>query len=344
LIASALYWLETFGVDGLRVDAVASMLYRDYSRKAGEWVPNQFGGRENLESIAFLQELSRAINARVPGALLIAEESTAWPGVTRPADEGGLGFTHKWNMGWMHDSLHYMQEEPVNRRYHHDLLTFGLVYAFSERFVLPISHDEVVHGKYSLLGRMRGDEWQRFANLRAYLGFMWTHPGKKLLFMGCEFGQPTEWNHDRELPWHLLQEATHRGVQGTVRALNQLVCSTPALYERDFEPGGFAWVVGDDRDQSVFAFLRFGHGNNRALVVCNFTPVPRYGYRIGVPGGSWEEIFNSDAAGFGGSGIGNGGVLSAEQVPSHGAECSLVLTLPPLATIVLLHSSPGASS
>jgi 1,4-alpha-glucan branching enzyme len=336
LIASALFWLENFGVDGLRVDAVASMLYRDYSRKAGEWIPNKYGGRENLESVEFLQELSRVINERCPGALLIAEESTAWPGVTKPADEGGLGFSHKWNMGWMHDTLHFIEENPVNRRYHHDLMTFGLIYAFSEKFVLPISHDEVVHGKGSLIGKMPGDEWQRFANLRAYLGFMWTHPGKKLLFMGCEFAQPKEWNHDAELSWHLLQHESHRGVQGCVRALNQVYKSEPALYEKDFDPSGFAWVVGDDREQSVFAYLRFGEADTKpVLVVCNFTPIPRYDYRIGVPGGGWREIFNSDAAGFGGADIGNGGVLNANAHPAHGHGTSLSLTVPPLATIIL---------
>ena len=336
LIASALYWLEHFGVDGLRVDAVASMLYRDYSRKAGEWVPNQYGGRENLESVSFLQELSRVINERCPGALLIAEESTAWPGVTRSADEGGLGFTHKWNMGWMHDTLDYFAEDPVNRRYHHDQMTFGLVYAFSERFVLPISHDEVVHGKGSLIRKMPGDDWQRFANLRAYLGFMWTHPGKKLLFMGCEFGQPKEWNHDAELSWDLLQHETHRGVQGTLRALNQLYQSEPALYEKDFDPSGFEWVIGDDREQSVFAYLRRGDdGTKPVLVVCNLTPMPRPGYGIGVPGRSWREIFNSDAAGFGGSGVGNGGVIHATGAPAHSQPASITLTLPPLATILL---------
>jgi 1,4-alpha-glucan branching enzyme len=336
LIASALFWLEHFGVDGLRVDAVASMLYRDYSRKAGEWVPNVYGGRENLESIAFLQELSRAIEERCPGALLIAEESTAWPGVTKAADEGGLGFSHKWNMGWMHDTLDYFTEEPVNRRYHHDKMTFGLVYAFSERFVLPISHDEVVHGKGSLYTRMPGDEWQKFANLRAYLAFMWTHPGKKLLFMGCEFGQPKEWNHDAELSWDLLREEKHRGVQGAVRALNKVLKSEPALYERDFDAGGFQWVVGDDREQSVLAYLRLGHeGTRPVLVVCNFTPVPRYDYRVGVPGGAWREIFNSDAAGYGGSDVGNGGVMRADEMGMHGMGHSVRLTLPPLGVILL---------
>ena len=336
LIASALFWLETYGVDGLRVDAVASMLYRDYSRKEGEWVPNKYGGRENLEAISFLQELSTIIQERCPGTLLIAEESTAWPGVTRSAAEDGLGFTHKWNMGWMHDTLHYVEEDPVNRRYHHDLMTFGLVYAFSERFVLPVSHDEVVHGKRSLLGRMPGDDWQRFANLRLYLAFMWTHPGKKLLFMGCEFGQPTEWNHDGELPWHLLQQESHRGIQGTVRLLNQVLRENPALYQRDFDPSGFAWVIGDDRDQSIFAYLRYGDfGVKPILVICNFTPVPRYGYRVGAPGGAWREIFNSDASGLGGSDIGNGGTLHTTQDAAHGHPDSLTLTLPPLATILL---------
>ncbi len=336
LIASALFWLEHFNADGLRVDAVASMLYRDYSRKDGEWVPNQYGGRENLEAISFLKELSNAINERCPGALLIAEESTAWPGVTQPTRDGGLGFTHKWNMGWMHDTLNYLAQDPVNRSYHHGEMTFGLAYAFTERFVLPISHDEVVHGKRSLLGRMPGDEWQRFANLRAYLGFMWAHPGKKLLFMGCEFGQPTEWNHDAELSWHLLQYESHRGIQGTVRALNHVLRSEPALYQRDFDPSGFAWLVGDDRAQSVFAYLRMGdEGAPPVLAVSNLTPVPRADYRIGVPGGAWREVFNSDSLGFGGSGVGNAGTLHAAPEPSHGHTHSLRLTLPPLATLIL---------
>ena len=340
LIASALFWLEHFGVDGLRVDAVASMLYRDYSRKAGEWVPNRYGGRENLEAISFLQDLSIVMAERCPGALLIAEESTAWPGVTRDAGQGGLGFSHKWNMGWMHDTLHFMQEDPVNRCYHHDKMTFGLIYAFSERFVLPISHDEVVHGKYSLLGRMPGDEWQKFANLRAYLGFMWSHPGKKLLFMGCEFGQPTEWNHDAELPWHLLQYESHRGIQGTLRELNRVYRAEPALYQRDFDSGGFSWAVDNDRDQSVLAYFRYGHENTAPiLAICNFTPVPRHDFRIGVPAGNWREIFNSDAAGFGGSNIGNAGLIPAEPIPSHGRDHSIALTLPPLATILLRHET-----
>ena len=336
LIASALFWLEQYGADGLRVDAVASMLYRDYSRRSGEWVPNWYGGRENLEAISFLQELSEVIAARRPGALLVAEESTAWPGVTQSAANGGLGFTHKWNMGWMHDTLHYIQQDPLYRRYHHDEMTFGLIYAFSEKFVLPISHDELVHGKGSLLGRMPGDEWQRFATLRAYLTFMWTHPGKKLLFMGAEFGQPNEWNHDSEVPWHLLRYETHRGVQGLVRQLNALLKTEPALYERDFVPSGFQWLVGDDRDQSVFAYARFAAQGDPLLVVCNFTPVVREGYRIGVPEFcSWKEILNSDAVGFGGSGVGNAGPRPTEPEPSHGQPGSLRLTLPPLASIIL---------
>ncbi len=335
LIASALYWLRQYGVDGLRVDAVASMLYRDYSRQPGEWVPNIYGGRENLEAVQFLQELSQIVQESCPGAFLIAEESTAWPGVTAPPQGNGLGFTHKWNMGWMHDTLSYMQENPVYRSYHHNLMTFGLVYAFSEKFILPISHDEVVHGKRSLLGRMPGDDWQRFANLRAYLAFMWAHPGKKLLFMGCEFGQPTEWNHESELPWWLLQYDHHRGVQALVRELNQAVRSTPALYERDFDSAGFSWVVGDDYQQSVFAFLRYGNDRSTVLVICNFTPVPRHEYRVGAPAGEWREFLNTDIQGFGGSGVGNGGTLTAESIPAHGQPASLNLTLPPLGVIYL---------
>ncbi len=337
LIGSALFWLEHYHADGIRVDAVASMLYRDYSRKHGEWVPNQYGGRENLESVAFLQELSRAVAERVPGALLIAEESTAWPGVTRSPDEGGLGFTYKWNMGWMHDSLHYMEEQPIYRQYHHGELTFGLVYAFSEKFVLPLSHDEVVYGKGSLIGKMPGDEWQKYANLRAYFGFMWTHPGKKLLFMGGEIAQSREWNHDRGLDWHLLDNPLNHGIQSALRDLNTLYKTVPALHQRDCQGDGFRWVVIDDAAQSVFAYLRFGdEGTSPALVVCNFTPVPRHGYRVGVPqGGVWREAFNSDAGVYGGSNLGNNGLATAEDAPSHGLPASLLLTLPPLATIVL---------
>ncbi len=337
LIGSALFWLEHYHVDGIRVDAVASMLYRDYSRKAGEWVPNRWGGRENEESVGFLQELSRAIAERVPGAILVAEESTAWPGVTRSADEGGLGFNYKWNMGWMHDTLHYVEEQPVYRKYHHGEMTFGLVYAFSEKFVLPLSHDEVVYGKGSLIGKMPGDDWQKFANLRAYLAFMWTHPGKKLLFMGGEIAQWREWNHDHGLDWHLLDNPLNHGVQATVRDLNAAYKSIPALHQRDCRGDGFRWVVIDDADQSVFAYVRFGdEGTEPVLIVCNFTPVPRYAYRLGVPqGGGWREVLNTDAGLYGGSNVGNGGHVQAEDVISHDLPASLLLTLPPLATIIL---------
>jgi 1,4-alpha-glucan branching enzyme len=336
LISSAMHWLQHYHADGLRVDAVASMLYRDYSRPAGEWIPNKYGGRENLEAVSFLQQLSEAIRDFCPGAILVAEESTAWPGVTRPANQGGLGFDYKWNMGWMHDTLHYMQEEPVNRSWHHDELTFGLVYAFSEKFVLPLSHDEVVHGKYSLLGRMPGDNWQKFANLRAYFGFMWTHPGKKLLFMGGEFAQAREWNHDHGLDWWLLDQPEHQGVQYAVRDLNHLYQAIPALHRHDCDPEGFRWVVMDDRSQSVFAYLRFGAPEDApVLVVCNFTPVPRRDYRVGVPEpGTWQEIFNSDSATYGGSNLGNGGLAIAEDHSSHDQPCSLSLLLPPLATVI----------
>jgi 1,4-alpha-glucan branching enzyme len=337
MIASALHWLEHFHVDALRVDAVASMLYRDYSRKPGEWIPNKYGGRENLESVAFLQDLSRVVHQRCPGAALIAEESTAWPGVTRGADEGGLGFDFKWNMGWMHDTLHYMADPPIYRRWAHDHITFGLVYAFSEKFVLPISHDEVVHGKGSLIGRMPGDDWQRFANLRAYLGFMFTHPGKKLLFMGCEFAQEREWDHDRGLDWFLLDQPRHAGVQMLVRDLNLLYRGAAALHRRDAEPSGFAWVVMQDRDQSVFGYLRLGaEGDAPCLVLCNFTPVPRHGYRVGAPReGYWREVLNTDAGIYGGGNVGNCGGAWAEPVWQHEQPFSLRLTLPPLATIVL---------
>jgi 1,4-alpha-glucan branching enzyme len=337
LIGSALFWLEHFHVDGLRVDAVASMLYRDYSRRDGEWVPNRYGGRENLEAISLFQELSRAIATRVPGAVMIAEESTAFPNVSRPADQGGLGFDYKWNMGWMHDTLHYMEEEPIYRRWHHSNVTFGLIYAFSEKFVLPLSHDEVVYGKGSLIGKMPGDEWQRFANLRAYFGFMWTHPGKKLLFMGGEFAQGREWNHDAGLDWFLLDNPMNKGMQTLLCDLNRVYRGNPALHARDCDPGGFRWVVIDGQEQSVYAYLRFGgDGDAPVLVVCNFTPVPREGYRIGVPrAGIWQEILNSDAAIYGGSNVGNGGQALADTIPRHDLPASLSLTLPPLATIIL---------
>jgi 1,4-alpha-glucan branching enzyme len=339
LIASALEWLEHFHVDGLRVDAVASMLYRDYSRKEGEWVPNIYGGRENLESVAFLRELNETVHQRCPGALMIAEESTAWPGVTAPVKDNGLGFTYKWNMGWMHDTLRYIEYDPIHRRHHHHDLTFGMVYAYSEHFVLPISHDEVVHGKGSLYGKMPGDDWQKLANLRAYLGFMWAHPGKKLLFMGSEFAQIREWNHDGSPQWELLDDRRHRGVQHLLRDLNHMYTRETALHESDGEPAGFRWIIGDDMNNSVYAFLRMSANAPPLLVVCNMTPVPRAGYRIGVPdlddsGHSWEEILNTDAGIYGGSNLGNAGQVTADAHAAHGHPHSLQLTLPPLATLV----------
>jgi 1,4-alpha-glucan branching enzyme len=336
LIASALYWLENFHIDGLRVDAVASMLYRDYSRKEGEWVPNIYGGRENLEAIGFLRHLNAAVAERCPGAIVIAEESTAWPGVSRPISAGGLGFAFKWNMGWMHDTLNYMEKNPIHRQYHHHDMTFGLLYAFSENFILPLSHDEVVYGKGSLLGKMPGDRWQRFANLRAYFAFMWGHPGKKLLFMGGEFAQEREWNHDRDLDWLSLEDPFHAGVQSALRDLNNLYRSEPALHQRDCDGNGFQWAVGDDRANSVFAFFRYAESKPPILVVSNMTPIPRQAYRIGVPlAGSWREVFNSDSGLYGGSNVGNAGQVETTQSAAHGHAQSLELTLPPLATIFL---------
>jgi 1,4-alpha-glucan branching enzyme len=337
LIASALHWLEHFHVDGLRVDAVASMLYRDYSRAQGEWNPNIYGGRENLEAVSFLRHLNSVVAERFPGAMMIAEESTAWPGVTRPVAEGGLGFTYKWNMGWMNDTLRYMAHDPIHRTWHHDDMTFGLIYAFSEKFILPLSHDEVVHGKGSLLGRMPGDRWRRFANLRAYLGFMWSHPGKKLIFMGGEIAQEREWSHDRQIDWYLADDPQHEGMRRLLRDLNLAYVREPALHRRDCDPEGFAWIVGDDRSNSVFAFLRPPPGDVAPiLVVCNMTPVPRERYRVGVPrAGQWREIINTDAALYGGSNLGNAGAVEAIASPSHGRPCSLELVLPPLATLIL---------
>ncbi|MDD2877735.1 MAG: 1,4-alpha-glucan branching protein GlgB [Acidiphilium sp.] len=337
LVASALFWLDRFHVDGIRVDAVASMLYRDYSRQPGEWIPNRYGGRENLEAISFLQELATDIEQYAPGAMLIAEESTAWPGVTQPVANNGLGFTHKWNMGWMHDTLRYIERDPIIRRYHHDDMTFGLIYAFSERFVLPISHDEVVYGKHSLLEKMPGDSWQKFANLRAYLTFMWTQPGKKLLFMGQEFGQSSEWNHDVGLEWHDADMPLHSGVRRLVVDLNRFYRTEPALSRTDFKPDGFRWIIGDDRDQSIFAWVRQTHDDAETIVVVsNFTPVPRLAYRVGVPSpGRWLERLNSDAAVYGGSDMGNLGGATTEASPAHGMAQSLVLTLPPLGVLIL---------
>ena len=335
LLANALFWVSEYHVDGLRVDAVASMLYLDYSREPGEWIPNVHGGNENLEAVAFLQRMNELVFGRHPGATTLAEESTAWPMVSRPVSMGGLGFGYKWNMGWMHDSLQYMSEDPINRKYHHDEITFSLVYAFNENFALPLSHDEVVHGKRSLIDKMPGDEWQKFANLRAYYGFMYTHPGKQLLFMGGELGQRREWNHDASLDWHLLEETPHRGVRSLVKDLNALYSATPALYEVDFEPAGFGWIEGGDMENSMVSFLRRGN-KDLAIVVCNFTPVVRHGYRIGVPeGGTYEEALNTDDTRYGGSGVGNSGGVSVEKVPSHGQPYSVSLTLPPLATMIL---------
>ena len=337
LIASALHWLEHFHVDGLRVDAVASMLYRDYSRPANDWIPNIHGGREHLEAVGFLRHLNVVVAERCPGAMVIAEESTAWPGVTRPVSDNGLGFAYKWNMGWMHDSLQYIERDPVHRAWHHDEITFGLLYAFSERFILPISHDEVVHGKGSLLAKMPGDRWQKFANLRAYLGFMWTHPGKKLLFMGCEIAQEGEWNHDGEVDWHLLGDPAHAGVQRLVRDLNRLYAAQPALHARDTDGNGFRWIVGDDRANSVFVYLRSaGRDHAPILVACNMTPTPRHDYRIGVPqAGAWREIANTDSQFYGGGNMGNQGVVRTTGEASHGEQQSIAITLPPLSTIML---------
>ncbi|WP_447553823.1 1,4-alpha-glucan branching protein GlgB [Vreelandella sp. EE22] len=336
MLASALHWLRHFHVDALRVDAVASMLYRNYSRNEGEWIPNRFGGHENLETIDFLRHLNDVVAEEAPGALVIAEESTAWPGVTKPASEGGLGFAYKWNMGWMHDTLDYIAKDPIYRPYTHHGMTFPMVYAFSEHYVLPISHDEVVHGKGSLIGKMPGDVWRQFANLRAYLGVMWTQPGKKLLFMGCEFGQWREWSHDRELDWTLLSEPRHSGLLQLVRDLNHLYTELPALHEYDGDPRGFTWVVSDDETNSVFAWLRSGAQGEPVLVVANMTPIPRHGYRLGVPrAGQWQERLNSDAECYGGSNLGNLGSITASDAPLHGQSASLELTLPPLAVLVL---------
>jgi 1,4-alpha-glucan branching enzyme len=335
LRASALYWLSELHVDALRVDAVASMLYLDYSRDEGEWLPNREGGRENLDAIDFLRDVNAQVAERTHG-ITIAEESTAFPGVSRPVDEGGLGFDFKWNMGWMHDTLQYMAEDPINRRWHHDKMTFGLHYAFSENFVLPISHDEVVHGKGSLLGKMPGDDWQRFANLRAYLGWMWTHPGKKLLFMGSEFAQGREWNFDASLDWHLLDDDRHAGIQRLVRDLNGVYRGTPALHALDCDPEGFRWIDGGDAEGNTFSFLRLAPGADPVAVICNMAPVLREDVRIGLPqGGRWREVLNSDAVEYGGTGAGNGGFVSADGEGWHGQPVSASVTLPPLSALIL---------
>ena len=339
LIASALWWLETFHIDGLRVDAVASMLYRDYSRRAGEWVPNILGGRENLESVEFLKRMNQGVAERCPGAITLAEEATAWPGVSAPVGQGGLGFSYKWNMGWMHDTLGYVERDPLYRQWHHNELTFGLIYAFSERFVLPLSHDEVVHGKGSLLGKMPGDRWRKFATLRAYFAFMWTHPGKKLLFMGGEIAQDSEWNHDAQVAWNLLDQPEHSAIQRLVRDLNRLYASEPALHRRDADPAGFHWIVGDDTGNQVFVYARYGHDGDPPLVaLLNMSPQPLHGYQVGLPqAGRWAEVFNSDAESYGGGGIGNGGAVTAEEQPSHALPASATVTLAPLALILLRH-------
>jgi 1,4-alpha-glucan branching enzyme len=336
LAANALFWLDRYHVDGLRVDAVASMLYLDYSRKEGEWLPNEDGGRDNREAVAFLRRVNELVYGRDDGAITIAEESTAWPGVSQPVFAGGLGFGFKWNMGWMHDTLDYMSREAIHRRWHHDQLTFGLLYAFAENFVLPLSHDEVVHGKGSLIGKMSGDHWQKFAALRTYYGYMWGHPGKKLLFMGQEFGQWAEWNHDRGLDWHLTGHAEHKGLQNLIRDLNRVYRTSPALHARDCEQEGFRWIVVEDRDQSVYAFARFGEwGDKPVVVVSNFTPVPRDPYRIGFPtAGRWREIVNTDAACYGGSNLGNGGMIHARAEESHGMPAAAEILVPPLATLI----------
>ncbi len=342
LISSALFWLKHYHVDGLRVDGVASMLYLDYARKAGEWIPNRFGGRENLEATDFLRELNKAVYRHHPDATMIAEESTAWPMVSRPTDMGGLGFGMKWNMGWMHDTLAYFSKDPIYRRYNHGQLTFSLIYAFNENFVLPLSHDEVVYGKGALIGKMPGDDWQKFANLRTLFGYMWGHPGKKLLFMGCEFAQRREWTHDGELEWWVSSLPEHAGVQRLVRDLNALYRNEPALHRIDFSADGFEWLDVDNAEASVLAFLRKAGDSPPILVVCNLTPVPRPNYLIGVPKrGIWREVLNSDAREYGGAGWGNMGGVESVPVSTHGRVESLNLTLPPLSTLMLRWESHG---
>ena len=339
--SNALFWLEKYHADGLRVDAVASMLYLDYARAPGEWIPNKHGGRENLDAVDFLKQLNVAVYRDYPDVQVIAEESTAWPMVSRPAYLGGLGFGMKWNMGWMHDTLDYFANDPVFRKYHHNALTFSIWYAFAENFVLPLSHDEVVHGKGSLIGKMPGDTWQKFANLRALLGYMWAHPGKKLLFMGCEFGQRSEWAHDSSLEWGVLQYPEHAGLQRWVSDLNRLYRAEPALHEVDFSQAGFEWIDCRDSEESVISFLRKSHAGDPLLVVCNFTPVPRANYVVGVPrSGYWREALNSDAPLYGGSGIGNLGGVDSAPVAAHGRFHSVTLAVPPLATLLFKWEAP----
>ena len=338
LVANALFWLEEFHVDGLRVDAVASMLYLDYSRPAGQWSPNEFGGRENLDAVAFLQEVNATAYQRVPGIVTIAEESTSWPGVTRPTHLGGLGFGLKWNMGWMHDSLGYLQREPIHRQYHHSELTFAMMYAYTENFVLPLSHDEVVHGKGSLIARMPGDRWQQLATLRAYLAFMWAHPGKKLLFMGGEFAQSQEWRDAGEVDWWLLQYAEHAGVLRSVRDMNSAYAATPALWQRDCDPRGFEWIDADDAQHNIYTWLRWDADGGAVACVVNMSPVPRLDYRLGLPSaGVWREILNTDASEYGGSGVGNLGGVVAEESAWQGRPASAHMAVPPLAAVWLRH-------
>ena len=336
LISSAHYWLEYFHLDGIRVDAVASMLYLDYSRKKDEWIPNEHGGRENLDAILFLRDFNESIYSSFPDVQTIAEESTAWPMVTRPVYTGGLGFKMKWNMGWMHDTLNYFSHEPIYRSYHHNQMTFSIMYAFNENFMLALSHDEVVHGKKSLINKMPGDDWQKFANLRALFGFMFAHPGKKLHFMGMEFGQWNEWNYKNSLDWHLLDWDTHKGFQFFIKDLNSVYKRFPALYENDFSPEGFKWIDANDSVNSILSFVRYDKtGNQKILIVINFTPVPRYNYRIGVPEDiRWKEILNSDATQYGGSGIGNLGGVESNPVPYHGENQSINIILPPLGIVM----------
>jgi 1,4-alpha-glucan branching enzyme len=336
LISNALFWMDKYHADGLRVDAVASMLYLDYGRREGQWIPNRFGGKENLDAIHFLRTLTEHVYGAYPDTMMMAEESTSWPGVSRPTYLGGLGFGLKWNMGWMHDVLNYMSQDPVFRTYHHNEITFSLVYAFAENFVLPFSHDEVVYGKASMIRKMPGDDWQKFANLRLLYGFMFGHPGKKLLFMGDEFGQWSEWNHDASLEWTLLEHRSHAGLKRWVRDLNTLYRGEPLLHAMDFNPAGFEWVDCKDYQRSIISFLRLGQNpNNQLLFVCNFTPVVRQNYRVGVPlEGYWKEILNSDAPLYGGSGQGNFGGLSTVPLPIHGRPFSLNMTLPPLGIVV----------
>jgi 1,4-alpha-glucan branching enzyme len=336
LTANALYWLEEFHVDGLRVDAVASVLYLDYSRKEGEWVPNEYGGNEDLDAVRFLKDFNTVTYREHPGAMTVAEESTAWPSVSRPVYLGGLGFGFKWNMGWMHDTLQFISKDPIYRRFHHHQLTFSLIYAFSENFILPISHDEVVHGKGSLLGKMPGDTWRRFANLRAYLGYMWAHPGKQLLFMGCELGQEAEWSHERSIDWESLADPDHEGVQSLVRDLNRVYREHPALWQQDSKPEGFSWIDPNDVDDNALSFIRWAADGRPLVCLCNFSPVPRSDYRIGLPTvGHWVEVLNTDSQTYNGSNVGNMGVVEAEAIEWDGQPASARVTLPPLATVWL---------